>query len=90
MPVKSIQMQEDYWKDGNSWFCCSCATSFRLEIAFRHHLRREQGCNQQYVCLTCNDLVYLLDLKSHMSSKPKCVGGKAILQSNYNEMLTKT
>ena len=38
--------------------------------------------------MTCNELVYLLDLKSHMSNKPKCVGGKAILQSNYIEMLT--
>ena len=90
VPVKSIQMQEDYWKDGNSWICCSCSTTFRLEIAFRNHLRRQEDCNRQYVCMTCNNLVYLLDLKSHMSNNPKCVGGKAILQSHYSEVLTKT
>ena len=89
VPVTSIQMKEDFWKDGNSWICCACETTFRLEIAFRNHLRRQEACNQKYVCLTCNDLVYLLDLKSHMSNKPKCVGGKAILESHYNEVLTK-
>ena len=90
VPVKCIQMQEDFWKDGNYWNCGSCATTFRLEIAFRNHLRRQKDCNQQYVCMTCNDLVYLLDLKSHISNKPKCVGGKAILQDHYSEVLTKT
>ena len=57
MPVKSVQMQEDFWKDGNSWNCFSCATTFRLEIAFRNHLRRQEACNQQYICMTCNDLL---------------------------------
>ena len=28
VPVKSIQMHEDFWKDGNSWICCFCATYF--------------------------------------------------------------
>jgi len=90
VPVKSIQMQEDYWKDVNSWICCSCSTTLRLEIAFHNHLRRQEDCNKKYVCMTCNNLVYLLDLKSHMSNNPKCVGGKAILQSHYSEVLTKT
>ena len=64
--------------------------TFRLEIAFRNHLRRQKDCNRQYVCMTCNNLVYLLDLKSHMSNNPKCVGGKTILQSLYSEVLKNT
>ena len=83
-------MVEDFWKDGDIWSCYSCKSSFGLEFAFRNHMKNHDACNQRYICMTCDDTVKLLDLQVHISNNLKCIGGEAILQSQYIEMLEKT
>ena len=88
--VQLFAMVEDFWSDGNSWSCYSCEASFKLEFAFRNHLRKYDSCNQPYVCLTCDEKVNLLNVKQHISNNPKCIYGEAVLQSHYLDMLDKT
>ena len=83
-------MVDDFWSDGNIWSCYSCEASFKLEFAFRNHLRKHDSCNQRYVCLTCDNTLKLLDVKLHISNSRKCIYGEAVLQSHYLEMLDKT
>ena len=65
--AQSFAMVDDFWSDGNVWTCYSCEASFKLEFAFRNHLRKHDSCNQRYVCLTCDDTLKLLDVKLHIS-----------------------
>ena len=88
--AQSFAMVEDFWSDGNVWRCYSCDASFKLEFAFRSHLRKHDSCNQPYICLTCDNTVKLLDVKLHISNNPKCIYGEAVLQSHYLDMLEKT
>jgi len=88
--AQSFAMVDDFWSDGNVWTCYSCEASFKLEFAFRNHLRKHDSCNQRYVCLTCDDTLKLLDVKLHILNSKKCIYGEAVLQSHYLKMLDKT
>ena len=88
--AQSFAMVDDFWSDGNVWTCYSCEASFKLEFAFRNHLRKHDSCNQRYVCLTCDNTLKLLDVKLHISNSRKCIYGEAVLQSHYLKMLDKT
>ena len=92
-PTKSInliEMKDDYWLEDKGWMCQSCEKVFKLEIAFKNHLRRTELCNLSYMCGNCNADFKLDELKLHILKKPQCIGQTAILQSYFAKALTET
>ena len=74
-PTKSInliEMREDYWLEDKGWMCQTCEKVFKLEIAFKNHLRRTELCNLSYKCGNCNADFKLDELKLHILKKPQC------------------
>ena len=86
--INLIEMKDDYWLEDRGWMCQSCEKVFKLEIAFKNHLRRTEMCNLSYMCGNCNADFKLEELKLHILKKPQCIGQTAILQSYYAKALS--